>query len=123
MKILLVEDNPLCMEQVRDAIQSISDAVIVHVATTEKDACRWLAEHPDGWDLAIVDLFLKEGHGFNVLRCCSGRRSHQRAVVLSNYAIAPVHDYVRQAGADAFFDKTHGLDGLLAFAMETELAA
>ena len=34
---------------------------------TEAEARLWLSEHPAGWDLAIVDLFLREGSGMNVV--------------------------------------------------------
>ena len=61
------------------------------------------------------DLFLQRGHGFDVLRACAGREPLQKAVVLTNYTITPVRQYAAHAGADAFFDKSFEMDGLVAY--------
>lgn len=113
MRVLLVEDNARLQEEVRRMIATIPHAEVVAVASTQRQAADWLAAHPDGWDLALVDLFLAEGHGFEVLRRCRKVRPHQRAVVFSNYTRDPVRERARDAGADAVFDKSFELDGLL----------
>ena len=118
MKVLLVEDSPLVCEQVRRTLQAIPGAEIVKIAATEPEASEWLRAHPDGWDLALVDLFLGKGHGFDVLRRCRARAPHQRAVVLSNYTRDPVRQYAREAGADAVFDKSFDMDALVAYLVE-----
>lgn len=115
MRILLVEDQPTVQQQVVAAFAEIPGAAIVHVATTSGQAREWLAQHPDGWDLAVIDLFLASGHGFEVLRDCRGRQPWQRAVVLSNYTRDPVREHARLAGADAVFDKSFEMEGLLAW--------
>ncbi|RYY50933.1 MAG: response regulator, partial [Comamonadaceae bacterium] len=84
-------------------------------ATTEKDAVAWLETHRDGWDLAIVDLFLLQGNGFGVIKACRERRAHQKVVVLSNYATLDMRERSRALGADAFFDKSAELELLLAW--------
>jgi DNA-binding NarL/FixJ family response regulator len=118
MRVLLVEDHPLVCEQVRRTVQAIPGADVVHVARTAPEATEWLRAHPDGWDLAIVDLFLAQGHGFAVLRQCRERAPHQRAVVLSNYTRDPVRQYARDAGADAVFDKSFELDALVEYLVQ-----
>ncbi len=70
----------------------------------------------------MVDLFLREGHGFDVLRRCRRRQPHQKAVVLSNYNRGPVADYARQAGADAFFDKSFDLEQFVQFCISQSAA-
>jgi DNA-binding NarL/FixJ family response regulator len=118
MRVLLVEDHPLVCEQVRRTIQAIPGADVVRVARTASDATDWLRAHPDGWDLAVVDLFLAQGHGFEVLRRCRERGPHQRAVVLSNYTRDPVRQCARDAGADAVFDKSFELDALVEYLVQ-----
>lgn len=118
MKVLLVEDNPLVCEHVTRTLQAIPGAQVVKVAGTEPQATEWLDAHPDGWDLALVDLFLAKGHGFGVLRRCRARRPGQRAVVLSNYTRDPVRQYAREAGADAVFDKSFDMEQLVEYLVQ-----
>jgi DNA-binding NarL/FixJ family response regulator len=115
MKVLLVDDNPLLCERVERMLQAIPAVEIVKIANDEPQATAWLKDHPDGWDLALVDLFLGQGHGFNVLRRCRSRQPHQKAVVFSNYTRDPVRQYAREAGADAVFDKSLDLEALLEY--------
>lgn len=115
MRVLLVEDNPRIQEEMRRMIAAIPHAEVVTVAATERQATEWLAAHPEGWDLALVDLFLAEGHGFQVLRRCRKVRPHQQAVVLSNYTRDPVREHARHAGADAVFDKSFELDAVVEY--------
>ena len=118
MRVLLVEDNPRMQDEVRRMVAAIPNAEVVAVAASQPQASEWLAANPDGWDLALVDLFLAKGHGFDVLRRCRKVRPQQRAVVLSNYTRAPVPEHARLAGADALFDKSFDMDALVAYCRE-----
>jgi DNA-binding NarL/FixJ family response regulator len=113
MNILLVEDNAVALEVVQAALKSVPGTHVVKVVGTQQQANDWLARHPEDWDLALVDLFLAEGHGFEVLRSCRKLKPHQRAVVLSNYSRDAVRQYARLAGADAFFDKSFDMPALV----------
>ena len=77
---------------------------------------RWLAAHD--WDLAITDLFLREGSGMNVLEACRRRKPGQKVVVLSNHSSADVRWRCRQLGADAVFDKSTELEALLDYCVK-----
>src|SRR4051812_1321721 len=113
MRIVLVEDHRVTQELMRQWFSLLPGASIVHLATSSAGACEWLQEHRDGWDLAVIDLFLADGHGFDVLRQCRGRRPGQRAVLLTNYPRAPVREYARLAGADGVFDKGFEMEALM----------
>lgn len=115
MRIFLVEDNAVAQAAVREALATVAGAEIVHVATTAQDARQWLARNADGWDLAIIDIFLAAGHGFQVLHQCRQRQPGQHAVVLSNYTRDPVREHARLAGADAVFDKSFEIEGLVTY--------
>jgi DNA-binding NarL/FixJ family response regulator len=123
MRIFLVEDNAVAQTQLREALAAIPHAHIVDVARTAADAKRWLAENPDAWDVALIDLFLASGHGFDVLRQCQQRQPGQRAAVFSNYTRDPVREHARRAGADAVFDKSFEIEGLLAWCEQQAEAA
>jgi len=115
MRVVLVEDSPLMQDQVRRTLEDIPGARLVQVMETEAQAKAWLSAHRGDWDLALVDLFLGQGHGFNVLRKCLDRSAEQHAVVLSNYTKPPVKEYARLAGADAVFDKAFDMEALAAY--------
>jgi DNA-binding NarL/FixJ family response regulator len=118
VRVLLVEDNARMADEFRRMLGSMERTEVVAVARTQKEAADWLHLHPDGWDLALVDLFLQQGHGFDVLRACRKVRREQRAVVVSNYTRDPVRDHAREAGADAVFDKSFELDALVEYCAE-----
>ena len=72
-----------------------------------------LLNNPEQWDLAILDLFLKQGSGLGVLAACRDRKPTQKVVVLSNYATADIRQRCAQLGVDAVFDKSNEIDALL----------
>lgn len=114
-KTYLVEDNSVIRENLTDFLEDVADTTVVAHATTESEAVQWLHSHRNGWDIAIVDLFLLEGNGFGVVDACRDRADHQRVVVLSNYATTDMRERSRRLGADAFFDKSAEIDQLLAY--------
>lgn len=59
---LLVEDNKVIRDNLIPTVEALSEARVEGVAETEAEAIAWLEAH-DGWDVAVVDLFLKEGSG------------------------------------------------------------
>ena len=114
-KTYLVEDNPVIRENLVGFLEDVADATVVAHASTEAEAVTWLRGHSDGWDVAIVDLFLQQGNGFGVVTACRNRAKHQKVVVLSNYATPDMRERSRALGADAFFDKSAEIDQLLAY--------
>ena len=81
-------------------------------------ACAWLSGKNADWDLAIVDLFLRQGSGLGVLEACRAREPRQRVVVLSNYATTDMRKRCSQLGADAVFDKSNEIDALIDYCMQ-----
>jgi DNA-binding NarL/FixJ family response regulator len=82
-------------------------------AESEVDACTWLEAHAREWQLAVVDMFLRQGSGLGVLRCLQRRLPQQRVVVLSNYATDDMRRRSFAMGADAVFDKSNELDAFI----------
>ncbi|MFT3718633.1 response regulator [Pseudorhodoferax sp.] len=111
----LVEDNALIREQLILTLEELVDLRVAAWADSEEDAARWLRQHPDGWELAVIDLFLREGSGLGVLAACRRRRPRQRAVVLTNYADPGIRGRCLAMGADAVFDKSTELEAFLGF--------
>ena len=84
-------------------------------AETENEGKVWLTENAQAWDLAIIDLFLKQGSGLGILHACKSRTPGQKVVVLSNYATPDIRKRCAQLGVDAVFDKSNEIDALIDF--------
>lgn len=109
----IVEDSSTIRDNLIDTLKELADFEPVGTAECEHEAKRWLARND--WDLAIVDLFLREGSGLNVLEACRQRRPGQKIIVLSNHATRDVRWRCAQLGADAVFDKSTEIDALVAY--------
>ena len=109
----IVEDSPTIRDNLIETLQELALVEPVGTADTEYEGRQWLAQNDDYWDLAIVDLFLKEGSGLNILAACRARRPGQKMVVLSNHATNDVRWRCEQLGADAVFDKSTEIDELV----------
>lgn len=120
-RVFLVEDIQLIRESLAAALEEVAGAQVVATAETQVEAIDWLATHADGWTLAVIDLFLREGSGLCVVDWCQGRRPTQRVVVLTNYATAAVRERCLAMGADRVFDKSTELDAFLDFCKDANL--
>lgn len=118
LRIYLVEDSPVIRDALSESLEELVGARMVGWASNEDDAIQWLADHPSGWDLAVVDLFLLQGSGLNVVKSCSQRELRQKVVVLTGYATPPMRQRCLAAGADAVFDKSTELDEFTAYAVD-----
>jgi DNA-binding NarL/FixJ family response regulator len=106
LRAFLVEDLGRARSALVDLLGTLEGFRVVGDASTEAEANLWLDEHPDGWDLAIVDLMLEQGSGMSVLARCNAQPGKGRIVVFSGYASPAIRDHCIRLGADAVFDKT-----------------
>lgn len=117
LKTYIVEDNPTIRENLIGTLEELACVVAVGTAETENEGKAWLNDNRQEWDLAIVDLFLKQGSGLGVLAACRDRPSRQKVVVLSNYATADIRQRCAQLGVDAVFDKSNEIDALVDYCL------
>ena len=113
LKTYIVEDNATIRENLIATLEELAGVESVGIAETENDGKSWLTAQHSQWDLAIVDLFLRQGSGLGVLAACRARLPHQRVVVLSNYATPDIRMRCAQLGVDAVFDKSNEIDDLI----------
>ena len=118
LKTYLVEDNPTIRENLIATLEELVDIDAIGVSDTENEAKLWLQNNPRSWDLAILDLFLKQGSGLGVLAACRDRQPSQKVVVLTNYATTDIRQRCTQLGVDAVFDKSHEIDGHVEFCQQ-----
>ncbi|VWX57902.1 Response regulator receiver domain-containing protein [Burkholderiales bacterium 8X] len=115
LKTYIVEDNVTIRENLVGTLEELAHIATIGFAESENEAVQWLQSHPDEWELAIVDLFLKQGSGLGVIQACASRKATQRVVVLSNYATPDIRKRCAQFGVDAVFDKSNEIDALIDF--------
>ncbi len=113
LKTYIVEDNPTIRENLIATLEELASVDAVGTSETENESKQWLCQNHGDWDLAIVDLFLKQGSGLGILAACRDRRPNQKLVVLSNYATADIRHRCAQLGVDAVFDKSNEIDALV----------
>jgi two-component system, OmpR family, response regulator len=118
LKTFIVEDNPTIRENLIATLEELAGVDAVGTSETENEGKHWLNDRANEWDLAIVDLFLKQGSGLGVLSACRGRGAFQKVVVLSNYATADIRHRCATLGVDAVFDKSNEIDALVQYCIE-----
>lgn len=118
MKTYIVEDNATIRENLIATLEELTCVKSVGTSETENGGSAWLTGRHNVWDLAIVDLFLKQGSGMGVLFACKDRLATQKVVVLSNYATTDVRKRCKQLGADAVFDKSTEIEALMDFCIK-----
>jgi DNA-binding NarL/FixJ family response regulator len=117
LQTYVIEDNLTIRENLIGTLEELTCATVVGFAETESGAREWLRDHAGEWDLAIVDLFLKQGSGLGVLQACQARSPAQKVVVLSNYATPDIRRRCAEFGVDAVFDKSNEIDALVDFCL------
>ncbi|HEY1225965.1 MAG TPA: response regulator [Ramlibacter sp.] len=118
LRTFIVEDNATIRENLIGTLEELASIRALGWAENEADARAWLSGKNGDWDLAIVDLFLRQGSGLGVLEACRAREPRQRVVVLSNYATTDMRKRCSQLGADAVFEKSNEIDALIDYCMQ-----
>ncbi len=121
LRIFLVEDSLTIRLSLMEMLADLADARLVGVAETQSEAIQWLSDSPDGWDVAIVDVFLKRGSGLPVVSACARRHPNQRVLVLSNYATPEVRAQALHLGVNRVFDKSQDVDALVDYCRQVKL--
>ncbi|HSC64828.1 MAG TPA: response regulator [Caldimonas sp.] len=112
LSIVLAEDSAAIRESLIAALADVADAEVIAVAETAAEAIAALTAHADVWQLAILDLFLKQGHGLDVLRATVKTRPDQRIFLVTNFATPDIRRRALEGGADAVFDKSTEIEQL-----------
>ena len=117
LKTFIVEDNATIRENLIATLEELAGIKAVGTADTENASRAWLNGQNE-WNLAIVDLFLKQGSGLGVLKACRDRSAGRKLVVLSNYATPEIRQRCIHLGADAIFDKSNEIDALVEYCIQ-----
>ncbi len=107
---ILIEDNATIRDSLIPALAEVADAQVVEAAETAAAGIAAMARLGAEWQLSVVDLFLRQGNGFEVLRAGRSRAVHQHILVLTNFATDEIRRRALEAGADGVFDKSTEID-------------
>lgn len=118
VKAYLVEDSAVIAENLIATLEELTSVSVVGHSGLEAQARAWLTDAANDWQLAIVDIFLREGSGLGVLTACQNRGPERKLVVISNYATPEMRRHCLTLGADAVFDKSTEIDGLVDYCRE-----
>jgi two-component system, OmpR family, response regulator len=121
IKTFLVEDSPTIRDNLIATLEELTAVTTLGTAETEIEAVEWLSNSSNAWDLAIIDLFLRQGTGLGVVTACKNRLRHQKVIVLSNYATQDIRKQCALLGADAVFDKSTEIEQLLEYCVNFSL--
>jgi two-component system OmpR family response regulator len=111
----LLEDQTDVRDALMSGMERFAPVRFIGLADTEAAAKKWLSANDSQWELAIVDLFLAQGSGLNVLKDCQSRSSRQKVVVFTSYTEEHMLRRCRELGADAIFNKAHDVENLVNF--------
>lgn len=115
LRTYIVEDNPHLRDSLIGALEALTQVTVVGAAATQEEGQDWLARHAAEWEVAILDLMLRNGSGLDLAQQLAGRRPEQKVVIFSNYVNAGVRMRCAQLGVDAVFDKSTEIDALVDF--------
>ena len=103
LRVLLVEDSKVLTERLTEAIRQIPQVELIGTADTEATAVASVQR--DAVDVIILDLHLKQGTGFGVMRALAGAQLKPRIIVLTNYDLPEYKNAAIALGASHFLDK------------------
>ena len=103
LRVLLVEDSKVLTERLTEAIRQIADVELVGTADSEAGALAAFNSVPV--DVIILDLHLRQGTGFGVMRALSAAQQKPRIIVLTNYDLPEYKNAAIALGATHFLDK------------------
>ena len=110
LRVLLVEDSKVLTERITEVIRQLPEVVLIESVDTEQAACATLArEH---FDVMILDLHLRQGNGFGVLRALEHAPERPSIIVLTNYDLPQYKDAALALGASYFMDKIRDYEKL-----------
>ena len=112
VKVFLVEDSPLLRTRLEAMIAAIPGANMVGFAEGADDAVRQiLATQPD---VVVLDIYLKQGNGLDILRTVGKAAPQICFYVLTNYPMQGYRLSAERLGARGFFDKSTEFEQLRA---------
>lgn len=105
MKLVVVEDSELVLNQLLRLISAQSGITVAGVAADEESAVAVISSTQP--DAVMLDLSLLTGSGINVLRRIRAAGSTARVLILTNHTTDTLRRKCESHGIDGFYDKSN----------------
>jgi DNA-binding NarL/FixJ family response regulator len=117
LRVLLVEDSSKLQERLRETLDGLPGVELAGTVDTEADAVE--AIRRERCDAVILDLHLRRGTGFGVLREVARHASRAPVVIVfTNYDLPEYRRTAQQFGVRHFLDKAREYERLPAIIEE-----
>jgi two-component system, OmpR family, response regulator len=115
LRVLLVEDSAMLALRIQELIRRLPDVELIDTVDTESEALRRMATASP--DVVILDLHLRIGSGFGVLRSLARSGGlRPKIVVLTGFDLPEYRREAEAYGVEAYLNKSrdyHRLPTLL----------
>jgi DNA-binding NarL/FixJ family response regulator len=110
LRVLLVEDSPLIAARIQELLADTPGVSLVGTVAEEGTAIAALEREPV--DALILDLRLRQGTGFGVLKRAATMPNRPATIIFTNYDLPEYRARAASLGAEHFLDKTRDYDQL-----------
>lgn len=110
LRVLVVEDSWRVTDRLRELLDELPGVETVGAVESEADAIASLRNAAP--DVLILDLHLKQGTGFGVLKGMPRVLPRPTVVVLTNFALPQYRSQAQALGVQYFLDKAREYDRL-----------
>jgi CheY-like chemotaxis protein len=112
LRVYLVDDSPIISELIRELVEGIGATLVGKADAANTAISEIRALHPD---VVVVDIRLREGTGFDVLKALRVSFATKPPVymMLTNYVNDAYRDAAKALGVDYFFDKSRQISEML----------
>jgi DNA-binding NarL/FixJ family response regulator len=104
LRIMLVEDSVALTEYLRELIAQLPDMELVGVADTQAAALTMLVDLVP--EVLILDLHLRTGNGFGVMRGLANIVPPPKVIVLTSFVLPEYRRRALTLGVNVFLDKS-----------------
>ena len=112
LRVYLVEDSAILRNLLTGLITSIGAAIVGH-SDSAASAIREIKSLEI--DVVVVDISLREGDGFDVLRATHSMVKRLKRIVLSNYSLPAYRDAAAKLEVDGYFDKSTDITRMIEY--------
>jgi two-component system, OmpR family, response regulator len=102
LRVYLVEDSPIIRNLLTELMQATGANIVGHSGNAREALADIDQLRPD---VITVDILLKNGSGFDVLKKIAEATDPPLRIVLTNYTMPAYREAAQQLGAEYFFDK------------------
>ncbi len=103
VRVVTIDDHPTTRDAIRDAVEDALGMSVVGAAGTVEEGIETIQEQQP--DVAIVDISLPDGHGFDLLRSLQAQCPDVRILVFSMYDEKVYAERALRAGASGYVMK------------------